>query len=65
MIGGRGWDKFNRAVLAVRQPGSAFNPFVYLTAMDNGLTAATVVEDKEYELRLAETENSTCNGMVK
>ena len=49
MIGGRGQDKFNRAVLAVRQPGSAFKPFVYLTAMDNGLTAATVVEDKEYE----------------
>ena len=29
MIGGRGQDKFNRAVLAVRQPGSAFKPFVY------------------------------------
>lgn len=29
MIGGRGQDKFNRATLAVRQPGSAFKPFVY------------------------------------
>jgi penicillin-binding protein 1A len=43
MIGGRGEDKFNRAVLATRQPGSSFKAFVYLTAMDNGLTAATVV----------------------
>lgn len=50
MIGGRGQDKFNRAVLAVRQPGSRFQTTsFYLTAMDNGLTAATVVEDKEYE----------------
>ena len=46
MIGGRGQDKFNRAVLAQRQPGSAFKAFVYLTAMDNGLNAATMVDDK-------------------
>lgn len=46
MIGGRGQDKFNRAVLAQRQPGSAFKAFVYLTAMDQGMTAATIVEDK-------------------
>lgn len=45
MIGGRGQDKFNRAVLAQRQPGSAFKAFVYLTAMDQGMTAATTVED--------------------
>jgi penicillin-binding protein 1A len=46
MVGGRGQDKFNRAVLAQRQPGSAFKAFVYLTAMDNGLNAATMVDDK-------------------
>ena len=46
MIGGRGQDKFNRAVLAQRQPGSSFKAFVYLTAMDNGLNAATLVDDK-------------------
>ena len=46
MIGGRGQDKFNRAVLAQRQPGSSFKAFVYLTAMDNGLNAATMVDDK-------------------
>ena len=50
MIGGRGQDKFNRAVLAVRQPGSAFKPFVYLTAMDKGMTAADIVEDKPIDI---------------
>ena len=49
MIGGRAEDKFNRAIMAVRQPGSSFKPFVYLTAMDNGFTPASVVEDKETE----------------
>lgn len=49
MIGGRGDDKFNRATLAVRQPGSAFKPFVYLTAMQNGYTPARVIEDKVEE----------------
>lgn len=49
MLGGRGDDKFNRATLAVRQPGSAFKPFVYLTAMQNGFTPASIIEDKEEE----------------
>ena len=49
MIGGRGQDKFNRATLAVRQPGSALKPFVYLTAMQNGFTPASIIEDKEEE----------------
>ncbi len=37
-IGGRDFDesKFNRAVMARRQPGSAFKPFVYTVAIDNG-----------------------------
>ena len=50
MIGGRGQDKFNRAVLAQRQPGSSFKAFVYLTAMDNGLNAATMVDDKPLKI---------------
>lgn len=45
MIGGRGNDQFNRAVQAVRQPGSAFKPFVYTTAIKNGYSVADVVND--------------------
>jgi membrane peptidoglycan carboxypeptidase len=39
MVGGVDYDKsqFNRAVQALRQPGSAFKPFVYYTAFANGL----------------------------
>jgi penicillin-binding protein 1A len=38
-------SKFNRAVQAQRQPGSSFKPFIYSAALDNGFTAATVVND--------------------
>src|SRR3546814_15064342 len=39
MIGGRDYleSPFNRATLAPRQPGSAFKPIVYLTAVENGI----------------------------
>ncbi len=47
MIGGRGTDQFNRAVLAERQPGSAFKPFVYLAALESGMTPATIMEDSK------------------
>lgn len=42
MIGGRDFVKykFNRAVQAVRQPGSVFKPFVFTTAIDNGYSPA-------------------------
>ncbi|WP_094606192.1 Biosynthetic peptidoglycan transglycosylase [Sporomusa silvacetica DSM 10669] len=45
MVGGRGNDQFNRAVLAERQPGSAFKPFVYLAAIESGYTPASVIAD--------------------
>ncbi len=40
MVGGRSYaeSQFNRAVKARRQPGSAFKPFVYLAALERGLT---------------------------
>lgn len=49
MVGGRGDDSFNRVVLAERQPGSAFKPFVYLAAIQDGMTPGTVMDDKKIE----------------
>ena len=43
-----GRSQFNRAVQAARQPGSAFKPFVYLAAMDSGLTPASVGQDEPF-----------------
>jgi penicillin-binding protein 1A len=47
MVGGRNYadSQFNRAVAAKRQPGSSFKPFVYLAALEKGLTPDTVRED--------------------
>lgn len=44
MVGGRDYasSQFNRALSGRRQPGSAFKPFVYLAAIERGLTADTV-----------------------
>ncbi|MCA8928224.1 MAG: penicillin-binding protein 1A [Alphaproteobacteria bacterium] len=44
-------SEFNRAVQAKRQPGSAFKPFVYLTALDNGFTPATIIQDAPFVMR--------------
>uniref|UniRef100_UPI003BAC9683 transglycosylase domain-containing protein n=1 Tax=Stappia sp. TaxID=1870903 RepID=UPI003BAC9683 len=48
LVGGRdyGTSQFNRAVNAHRQPGSAFKPFVYLAALEQGLTPDTVRVDE-------------------
>src|SRR5579872_1643904 len=47
LVGGRSYaeSQFNRAIAAKRQPGSAFKPFVYLTALEHGLTPDTIRED--------------------
>lgn len=48
MVGGSsyGESQFNRAVNALRQPGSSFKPFVYMTAFMNGYSADSVVTDR-------------------
>jgi penicillin-binding protein 1A len=47
LVGGRDYDQsqFNRATQARRQPGSSFKYFIYLAAMENGLTPWSVRED--------------------
>jgi penicillin-binding protein 1A len=39
---------YNRATQALRQPGSAFKPIVYVTALENGMTPATIVVDAPF-----------------
>jgi penicillin-binding protein 1A len=48
LIGGRDFNQsnFNRAVQARRQPGSAFKPFVYTAAMDNGFKPTDTIVDE-------------------
>ncbi|MDI6807635.1 MAG: PBP1A family penicillin-binding protein [Candidatus Eisenbacteria bacterium] len=47
LIGGRDFEdsNWNRAVQAARQPGSAFKPFIYTAALDNGFKPSDVIED--------------------
>ncbi|GAB4412442.1 MAG: PBP1A family penicillin-binding protein [Thermodesulfovibrionales bacterium] len=47
MVGGSDFwkNQFNRATQALRQPGSAFKPFVYLTAIESGMTAGDTILD--------------------
>ncbi|MCZ2158783.1 penicillin-binding protein 1A [Bartonella sp. 220] len=53
MVGGFSFaaSEFNRATQAYRQPGSAFKPFVYAAALDNGYTPASVILDGPIEIR--------------
>lgn len=52
MVGGRdfGDSKFNRAVQALRQPGSTFKPIMYATAIHAGFSPAQVVDDSPISL---------------
>ncbi|MGR9116630.1 MAG: penicillin-binding protein 1A [Gammaproteobacteria bacterium] len=38
-------NKFNRATQSIRQPGSGFKPIIYTTALENGYTAASMIND--------------------
>jgi penicillin-binding protein 1A len=49
-------SKFNRVTQAYRQPGSSFKPFIYSAALENGNTAATVVDDSPVVIRSSELE---------
>jgi penicillin-binding protein 1A len=61
LIGGRDYTKsqFNRATAAKRQPGSAFKPFVYLTALEQGLTPDTIRDDAPVSIKGWNPENNS------
>lgn len=53
LVGGRNFNEsnFNRAVQANRQPGSAFKPFIYAAAIDNGFSPTDVILDTPVSFR--------------
>ena len=59
LVGGRNYaeSQFNRATTAKRQPGSAFKPFVYLAALEAGMTPDTVREDAPLSVKGWNPEN--------
>jgi penicillin-binding protein 1A len=61
MVGGRNYaeSQFNRAITAKRQPGSAFKPFVFLTAVEAGLTPETIRLDAPLDIKGWRPENYT------
>ncbi len=63
MVGGTDYvsSNYNRAVTAVRQPGSAWKLFVYLTALEAGFRPEDMVEDKPVEIDGWQPKNSGGN----
>ena len=63
MVGGTDYvtSNYNRAVTAVRQPGSAWKLFVYLTALEAGFRPEDMVEDKAVEIEGWQPKNSSGN----
>src|ERR1700682_1969437 len=59
MVGGRNYadSQYNRAVTANSQPGSAFKPFVFLTAIEAGLTPETIRQDAPLDVKGWRPEN--------
>ncbi len=68
LVGGRNYteSQFNRATRAKRQPGSSFKPFVYLAALERGLTPDSVVYDLPLSLKgwSPRNENGTYRGAM-
>lgn len=56
MIGGKNFNEspFNRAVQAKRQPGSAFKPFVYATALEHGYSQSNTLLDAPLSYKLSQ-----------
>lgn len=65
MVGGYDYSisSFNRATQAKRQPGSAFKPFVYQVALDNGMSPSSLIPDipRTYTYTIAKGKEETWN----
>ena len=63
MIGGFAFqnDKFNHVTQAWRQPGSAFKPFIYASALEKGLTPETLISDQPFSLSASQTGSRAWN----
>src|SRR5712671_3314139 len=59
LVGGRDFNEsnFNRATQAARQPGSAFKPFIYTAAIDNGYTPNEMILDTPVSFRAGNGED--------
>jgi penicillin-binding protein 1A len=59
LIGGRDFNdsNFNRAVQAARQPGSAFKPFIFTAAIDNGFSPSDIILDTPISFRAGNGED--------
>lgn len=61
LVGGRSYkaSPYDRALKALRQPGSAFKPFVYLAALESGYTPDSVAYDGPVNIRGWQPKNYT------
>ncbi len=67
MVGGSSFKEtqFNRAVQAVRQPGSAFKPFIYTACIDNGFRTTDIIDDNPIVLDIPGTKQWRPNNFDK
>ena len=67
MVGGRPDypDQFNRATQSLRQPGSVFKPFVYTTAIDNGVPVTRQLLNQPVVLNVRDADGEWVKWMPK
>ena len=67
LVGGYSFNQsqFNRATQAKRQPGSAFKPFVYLAALENGYTPASQILDAPFVIERDQEDCAVDGGEVQ